>query len=856
MLSITSFKCEYLSNNCVTDNLNPRFSFALESDKNNTHFKKGIIKIDSWEKVFFKHETIVYDGPELTPFTKYQVQLEVEDSNNEVASTTLTFETGFLSTSWKAKWITDGKYIFKEKKISPIPMVFKKSISISKKVKSCKIYSTALGIYDLFIDGKKIGNRYFAPGFTSYKSQLQYQTYDITNLINNNFTINAIVAGGWAIGSFVFTRKNRITAPRQALLLEIHIEYEDGTIETISTDESWKVSTEGMVKMADFYDGEYYDANVNFENINYHQCSLETIKIKPKIIAEYGSPVIPHEHINPISMKIKDDLIIYDFGQNFAGVVNLEIINAEKNQIIEIKHAEVLNSDGTPNTNLLRSAKATLTYICREGNQYYSPTFTYMGFRYISIKGIKEDQIKVSANAIYSDIDEIGHFECSNELINKLQSNIVWSAKSNFVDIPTDCPQRDERMGWTGDINVFAPTACFNFDMSRFLEKWLIDLKSEQLKTGGIPSTIPVQGYGFPATMPVMAIDFWGDACINVPYQIYQSTGNISILETMYETMKKYVKACLFWSNFLSVGKNRYIWNTLPVFHFGDWVAPDVPKMTQWQSRAKWTATASLKNSATVLSQIAKILGKNKDFELYQDISNKVSNAYVEVLTDGKGKLYNEFQTGYVLPLYFKMFKDEEQRKNAVNNLVKLIEKNSYCIGTGFPGTPYILFALTDNGREDVAMKMLLNTSCPSWLYEVKTGGTTIWERWDGLKEDGTINLNEDGTGGMISFNHYASGAVGNFLYQKIGGLVPLKEGYSSFQISPLMNSSITWSKCSTITPYGKVSVEWKLENGKYIVDVKVPVGCNANVILPNNEIQNIESGNYHFERTIKEEIK
>lgn len=851
MLKIVDFKCEFLSQSlCVTDNLHPRFSFYLESDKQNVFLKSAVLSCNNWKKEIKKQETIVYDGPELSPFTKYEVTLEVIDNYGEIAKETLYFETGFLKTKWNAKWITDGDYHFKEKKISPIPMTFHKKVTLGKEVSECKIYATALGIYNLYINSKKVGNRFFAPGFTSYKSQLLYQTYDVTDLIDNSFDIFVEVAGGWAVGSFVFTRKNRITAPRQALLLEMHIKYKDGTNEIIYTDENWNVSMNGRVKMADFYDGETVDGNINFNNIEYHPCSIEKVKINPKLIADYGSPVIEQETMTPISTKVINNEIIFDFGQNFAGIVVLDILEAKKNQKIIVKHSEVLKTDGTLNTSLLRSAKATINYICKEGKQKYIPQFTYMGFRYISISGIELENIKVSAIATYSNIKSIGKFECDNELINKLQNNIIWSAKSNFVDIPTDCPQRDERMGWTGDINVFAPTACYNFEMTRFLEKWLIDLKSEQLKSGGIPSTIPVQGYGFPATMPVMAIDFWGDACINVPYDLYMATGNKEILSKMYPTMKKYVKACLFWANLLSVGKNRYLWNTLPTLHFGDWIAPDSPKMSEWQSRAKWTATASLKNSCSMLSKIARILEIDDDCNRYDLLAAKVSKAYNEILTDKNGKLHKEFQTGYVLPIHFDIFKDKI-KENAVENLVSLIKEKDYCINTGFPGTPYILFALANNKKEDIAFKMLLNTKCPSWLYEVKTGGTTIWERWDGLKENGEVNINDDGTGGMISFNHYASGAVGNFLYQKIGGLAPIEPGYSYFSVNPLYNYDIKYSKTSTICPYGVINVEWKVENNTYLLNVDVPVGCKAKIYLPNNEIKEIESGKYHFSSTL-----
>lgn len=419
------------------------------------------------------------------------------------------------------------------------------------------------------------------------------------------------------------------------------------------------------------------------------------------------------------------------------------------------------------------------------------------------------------------------------------------------MDIPTDCPQRDERMGWTGDIAVFAKTACYNFDMSRFFEKWLKDLKFEQRKTGGIPNVIPQHGYGFPATMPVMAIDFWGDACVLVPWAEYLARGDIKILETYYPVMKKYVNACRFWARFLSVGKKRYIWHTPYTFHFGDWIAPDVSKMSDWQKRSKYTATASLKNTSGLLSEIASLLGKDEDAKYYAKLSAKVAEAYISVFTDGNGKLKNEFQTGYVLPLVFKMF-DEKTAKKAAENLAELLKSNGYRIGTGFPGTPYILFALSDNGQKETAFKTLLNTSCPSWLYEVKAGATSIWERWDALKENGENNFgSSDGTGGMVSFNHYASGAVGDFLYRRILGIEPLACGYKKFEIKPLLGGGLTYAEGKTLCPYGEIKSSWQTDGKSFSIEVSVPVGTTCKLTMPDGTVRELESGNYKFTEKI-----
>lgn len=854
MLKISKLTVENLAEGCVTDNARPRFSFALAADGRDVTLRSAEIAVGDWRVVTTEQIAVPYGGAPLAPFTTYTVTVRATDSRGETAERTAEFATGRLGTPWRAVWISDAAYNFTEKRVSPVPMVFRKKLALTEKPARATVCCTAMGIYELAVDGKKVGRDYFAPGFTSYKTRLQYQTYDVTEAVRNGSELTAVVAGGWAVGSFVFTRKNRITADRQALLLELRLTYADGREEVIGTDESWQVTEDGNYRLADIYDGETYDATVDLTQASWRGAAAEKLRVSPQIIAEYGAPVRAHETLRPVSVsRAPSGELVYDFGQNFAGVVCAEI-KGKKGQTVIFRHAEILKDNGELFTELLRSAKATATYVCADGEQTYSPRLTYMGFRYVGVSGIDAEDIELSAFALYSDLAESGSFSCSNEMINKLQSNILWSARSNFVDIPTDCPQRDERMGWTGDIALFARTACYNFDMSRFLDKWLKDVQSEQLKSGGIPNTVPVQGYGFPATMPVMAVDFWGDACVLVPWAEYLARGDVELLRRMYPTMKKYVKACKFWAGFLSFGKRRYIWNTPGVFHFGDWVAPGVPKMSQWQARRTWTATASLANTSGLVARIADILGETEDAAYYKKLNAKVKDAYVSVLTDGKGKLLTEFQTAYVLPLQFGIFA-EDTRRAAADNLAALVEKADYCIGTGFPGTPYVLFALADHGRADAAFKMLTNTKCPSWLFEVKAGGTTVWERWDALKEDGSSNTGaEDGTGGMVSFNHYAAGAVGDFLYRRVAGIEPIEAGYKRFRIRPLVGGGITSADGKVETPYGAAASSWTLDGDKFTLKVTVPVSAACEVTLPDGTAKTVGSGEYRFECNIAQE--
>lgn len=461
-----------------------------------------------------------------------------------------------------------------------------------------------------------------------------------------------------------------------------------------------------------------------------------------------------------------------------------------------------------------------------------------MGFRYVSVAGISEKDVEVAAVALYSDIPKIGDFSCSDARLNRLQQNIVWGAKSNFVEIPTDCPQRDERMGWTGDIALFAPTACFNFDLSRFLYKWLLDVQAEQTETGSIPTTVPAQGFRWPDTMPAeIPVDFWGDACVLVPWALYWSRGDLHMLRQFYPMMKKYVDACEGQST-------GYIWDTDCNLHFGDWVAPDVPAMEDWQKRSRWTATASLFHTSEIVAKTAERLGVHADAKRYHELSQNVAKAYMDTFTDGNGKLLEEFQTAYALPLAFGMF-DSKTAKKAAGNLARLVERTEYCIGTGFPGTPFILLALADNGYVDAAYKMLLNTQCPSWLYEVEQGATTIWERWDGLDENGNCPIGESGLADMVSYNHYASGAVGDFLYRRVAGLEAVEPGYRKFRVKPLPGGDLTWAEAQTITPYGPVKAHWTTENNQFTITVTVPVGTSCEVVLPNGGTHTYGSGTW-----------
>ena len=836
MLEIGEVKIEN-ERECITDNPAPRISFSLYSDEKDVYLEEAQVRVNGWVCKAKEQLDIAYAGEKLEPFTRYKVEIEATDNKGCLASGTSYFQTGRMGTAWHGKWISDSSCMF-EDTISPPPFTFRKRIHCGKAVKKAYLTATAMGIYELSVNGEKIGNEYFAPGFTSYANTLQYNFYDCPSLLQGENEIIAVVGGGWAVGRSTYiddTNKSlsKISADSPAFLMDLYVEYADGSMECFGTDESWEVTQNGNYKFGDFYDGEIYDAGVDLDRADWKPAAGYEMRIQPMILARYGNMVTAHERFVPkLCSRSEDGELIYDFGQNFAGVISIKLVGRQGQKIV-IRHAEALDH-GKLYTDSLRTAKASFTYICRSGKQEYSPRLTYMGFRYISITGIEpENMEEISARALYSDFEEVGEFMCSNEDLNRLQSNIVWSGKSNFVDIPTDCPQRDERQGWTGDIALFGSTACFNFDLSRFLDKWLLDMKNEQGEQGSIPFVIPKRG----SKTPSITTSCWGDSCILVPWAEYLSNGSISLLKRQYPTMRKYMDDVKRWAEKMSGGKTkRRIWE-LP-FHFGDWCAP-YGNIKDWLGRGKWVGTAYWAYSCELMSRIAGILEKPADQKMFKELREEICLAYEKEFTDGCGRLKDEFQTGYILPLYFKMT-DSQKRAVMAQHLWDLIEENGVHLDTGFTATPFILFALADNGKLAEAYKLLLQDTCPSWLYQIRKGATTFWEQWDTIRPDGGLK--------EASMNHYAYGAVGDFLYRRVCGLEPRTGGYRTFVIRPRVGGGLTWAQCSHKTRYGLISLKWELADGRFRIRFTVPVSTECELILPSGKSERYGSGSYQVQ--------
>ena len=793
----------------------------------------------------------------LEPRTRYFWRVTVMGDNGElVTSDTAWFETAKLDEPFTAQRISPC--------LAPDTAPYmRRAFEIPGEVLSARAYFTGLGIYELYLNGEKANDEYLAPGCTAYDSWIQYQTYDVTDLIHTGENvIGAILGNGWAKGRFGFDgvvgdyetnfpgKPCNMYTEEYLLFGELHVTTTQGET-VIVTDESWQCAPNPLT-FGNIYDGERYDANLEIENwcapsctyANWQPVKRNTTTNLGAISARLSLPVKAKHIITPKQITTPKNELVFDLGQNITGWFTF-MADLPAGVELRVQTGELLQDDCFYRDNL-RTALSEYRYISTGKKAFIRPIATFYGFRYIKFSGVADltGITDIQAWALYSDLEQTGEITTANEKVNRLYLNSVWSQRDNFLDVPTDCPQRDERMGWTGDIAVFAPTAVFNFDMNRFLDKWLLDVQAEQLPTGGLPNTVPVQGYGFPATMPKMAVAWWGDACVLVPWAQYMARGDVGVLRRMYPTMKKYVNACRFWCGF-GFGKHRYLWEMPGTLGFGDWVAPDVPQMSQWQGRIKWTGTASLCNTSALLAKIADILGETQDAKHYRALSEKTADAYCSILTDGNGKLLEEFQTAYVLPIYLNMFPTQQIREKAAANLAALAKRNDWCIGTGFPGTPYILFALCDNGQVDAAYHMLLNTKCPSWLYEVKAGATTIWERWDGLDENGVCPIGDDGTDKMISYNHYASGAVGDFLYRRIAGIEPTEAGYKTFRVKPILGGGLTSAAAKVRTPYGDASVQWKTAENTFTVTVCVPIGTRCELTLPDGTSQILASGTH-----------
>ena len=698
--------------------------------------------------------------------------------------------------------------------------VYLKNFRCAAKAEKAMLEITALGVYEVKINGERVGDFILAPGWTSYLNRLQVQSYDVTNLLKTENSLEVTVGQGWRAIADKRDGSDFLGYRDTALIAELTLVYADGRTESIVTDSSW-TARESKLRYTNIYDGDIYDATFKAGSARHCICvNLE----KDMLIPQEGEKIVEHERMPALQViKTPAGETVIDFGQNMTGYVEFRIKGTPGAQAT-ISHGETLDRDGNFYNANYRSARAQIKFTCDGEEHTYKSALTFFGFRYIRLENWP-DEIKkenFTAVVVHSDIRRTGYFECSDEAVNRLFKNIIWGQKGNFLDVPTDCPQRDERLGWTGDAQVFVRTASLNFDVKRFFKKWLRDLAADQGRDGCVPSVIPN------ISDDMGGSSAWSDAAVICPWEIYRTYGDRAVLEEQFDSMKAWID----WMRERSENGRRSGGS-----HFGDWLGLDSPEGSYKGSTPEdLIATAYYKYSNELFIKAAHALGR--DVAEYENIPAEAAAAFRREYMEN-GRVKNATQTACVLALYFDITDDRAATATQLNELVK---RDGH-LETGFVGTPYLLHALSDNGYAETAYDLLLRREYPSWLYPISKGATTVWEHWDGIKPDGTMWSSD-----MNSFNHYAYGAVADWMYGAAAGINsdPDRPGFEHIIFRPVTDRRLDFVKASIDTRRGTVASEWRRENGRIKYIFTVPEGCGASVII-GGEKHEVGAGTHEF---------
>ena len=863
MLKATSLRCEYRENPVGIGETCPRFSWILETEAPDTFQESYLIQVDTrgdfisvlWDSGAVETSDSIqveYTGPALQSCTRYFWRVKIADNHGQRSqwSGTAFFETAILDPSlWKASFVSpDG-----DEASSSKGMRLRAEFRLDGGISAARIYATALGLYELSLNAERVGDELFTPGWTAYDKRLQYQTYDVTGMLHEGVNaVGATLGCGWYKGDLVGWLKGRnLYGKRTALLFQMLVRFSDGREKLFVSDEDWR-SFEGPILYSELYHGETYDARMEapgwdlpgFDDSAWRP--VQRLDHDSRILtAQEGPPVRRQEMLPALShFTTPRGERVLDFGQNIAGRVRFTVKGGAGRKVV-LEHAEVLDAAGNFYTANLRSARARVEYVLKGGQpETFEPRFTFQGFRYVRIEEYPgEPSIRdFTAVVIHSEMERTGGFECSHPLLNALHRNIHWSLKGNFLDVPTDCPQRDERLGWTGDAQVFIRTACFHVGAAPFFTKWLRDLAADQRQDGGVPFVVPDVLTRAPAKDPMMRRTHsscgWGDAAVICPWTLYRCYADRRILERQYSSMKAWVEYVR------AHARGGLLWDS--GFHFGDWVALDAKEGSYFGATPNdLTATAFYARSTDLLARSAAVLEKRDDATDYRRLHERIVAAFRDEFITPAGRLASRTQTAHILALRFGLV-PEEHRGRAVETLVALLRENGGHLTTGFLGTPYFCRVLADNGRLEKAYALLLKEDFPSWLYQVVKGATTVWEHWDGIKPDGTMWSPD-----MNSFNHYAYGAIGEWLSRDIAGLDadPEAPGYKTILMRPRPGGGLTWARAEYVTPYGLASIEWRRESAAMRVTVQVPHNSTARVILPNAAAESVSAESAHFTR-------
>ena len=793
---------------------------------------------------------VEYNGPALSPATRYywRVQLWDQMGGTSKPSPVAWWETGIGSNGWIGRWVSAP---------SLAAPYLRKEFDVEKPLAAARLYVTARGLYRGTIDGRRVGSGELTPGWTDFRDHLQYETYDVTSLLKRG--ANAIglrLAPGWYSGHVGWTKE--VYGKYPLALAQLQLNYRDGTSQTVVTDATWRASA-GPILASDCQMGEDYDATKEipgwdqpgFDAGAWSKVETEPLG-KPILSARRGPLVTKLEELRAIRITEPDPgVFIFDLGQNMVGWARLRVSGPRGTQI-QLRFGEMLDKDGRLYTKNLRGAKATDHYTLKGGGQEtYEPSFTFHGFRYVEVTGYPgtPDLDAIQGEVVGSDIPQTGTFSCSDRLVNQLQHNIFWGQRGNYLDVPTDCPQRDERLGWMGDAETFIPTACFNNDVDAFMTKWMTDVNDGQSEEGAfadVSPTMHLSASGAPA---------WGDAGVIVPWNIYLAYGDRRLLDRCYSHMKA-------WVDFIDRNNPDHLWLNRRGNDYGDWlnVNDETPK--------EIVATAFFANSCGIVAKAAAALGKAADAEHYGLLHGDIRRAFHAAFVDPDAGVKGNTQTDYVLGIVFNLFNRGEVQR-AGDHLVALIRDRKTHLSSGFVGVGRLMDALTMTGHTDVAYELLLTKTYPSWLYPVLQGATTIWERWDGWTQaKGFQNP------GMNSFNHYSLGSVGDWLYTGIcgisvtGGIQATEPNYSRLTIAPIVGNGLSWAQARFHSVAGLVASRWERHRDTVTFDITVPMNCRARITLPSSDGRveggagatfdghaasfEVAGGSYHFSTTVR----
>jgi alpha-L-rhamnosidase len=751
-------------------------------------------------------------------------------------SVPVSVEAGLLEAGdWHAAFVTPG-WPEDTSKPGPAPLL-RKEFRAEPRVAQARLYVTALGVFEASINGVTVGDHVMDPGWTSYDRRLRYRTFDVTGLLREGANaICAMLGDGWHRGRLGWGGGRRnCYGDRVALLAQLEITYANGEAQRVVTDETWRAA-QGPIRASDIYDGETYDARLErpgWDLAGYDDGEWSAVRSLERdlrtLVAPDGPPVRRIETLSPRAITTSPSgKTIVDFGQNLVGRLKFTV-SGEGGQAITIRHAEELE-DGELCLRPLRTAEATDRYILKgAAEETWEPRFTFHGFRYAEIDGWPGEVSLEAVRAVvcHSDMERTGWFECSDPIINRFHENTVWSMRGNFLDVPTDCPQRDERLGWTGDIQLFSPTACFLYDSAGFLTSWLADLAADQGADGAVPFVVPNV-----LMEPPVGAAGWSDAAVIVPWTLHQRYGDLRVLADQYDSIRAWV------DHVTRLSGPELLWDR--GFQFGDWLDPSAPPDDPAAARTDpcLVATAYFARSAALTGRIALALGRDTESAHYLSLAAKVRDTFARQFVTPAGRLLSDTPTAYALAIQFDLLPDPCQRARAGERLAQLVRESSYRISTGVLGTPVICDALCDTGQHDVAFRLFDERGCPSWLFPVTLGATTIWERWDSLRPDGSIN-----PGAMTSFNHYALGSVADWLYRTVGGLAPAEAGYRRLVFQPRPSGNLTHAQVRHRTPYGTAACAWSIEGERIEVEITIPANTTATVNLPGSDAGSVEVG-------------